>query len=155
MRVACSISLTEDERQALEVLLNDESTPKRLLLRAKIVLLAFQGKSNQQIAARLNTDPHTVGRWRTRFRIDRLEGLKRKPATINGSRISRHEEIARRILEKTTMDQPANGSRWTIRTLAAELGISRSTVHRVWQDAGLKPHLRNHEEETAPSSDLN
>ena len=148
MRVACSISLTEDERQALEVLLNDESTPKRLLLRTKIVLLAFQGKSNQQIAARLNTDPHTVGRWRNRFRIDSLEGLKRKPTTINGSHISRHEEIARRILEKTTMDQPANGSRWTIRTLAAELGISRSTVHRVWQDAGLKPHLRNHEEET-------
>jgi putative transposase len=141
--VACSITLTGDERQTLQSLLRDESTPKRLLLRTKIVLLAAEGKSNQQIAARLNTDPHTVGRWRNRFRIDSLEGLKRKPTTINGNHISRNEEIARRILEKTTMDQPANGSRWTIRTLAAELGISRSTVHRVWQDAGLKPHLRN------------
>ena len=148
MRVACSITLTVDERQALEGLLSGEFTPRRLLLRTKIVLLAARGKSNQQIAARLNTDPHTVGRWRNRFCIDRLEGLKRKPPTINGSHISRHEEIARQILEKTTMDSPANGSRWTIRTLAAELGISRSTVHRVWQAAGLRPHLGNHEEET-------
>jgi len=148
VRVACSIILTGDERQALEGLLSGESSPKRLLLRTEIVLLAAQGKSNQQIADRLKTDPHTVGRWRNRFCIDRLEGLKRKPTTINGNHISRHEEIARRILEKTTMDQPAKGSRWTIRTLAAELGISRSTVHRVWQDAGLKPHLLNHEEET-------
>ncbi|MCH7988898.1 MAG: helix-turn-helix domain-containing protein [Planctomycetes bacterium] len=148
MRVACSITLTGDERRALEGLLSDESTPQRLVLRTRIILLAARGKSNQQIAARLNTDPHTVGRWRNRFRIDRLEGLKRKPATLNGSHISRHEEIARRILEKTTMDQPAKGSRWTIRTLAAELGISRSTVHRVWQDADLKPHLCNPEEST-------
>lgn len=148
MRVACSITLTDDERQSLEGLLLDKFTQKRLLLRTNIILLASQGESNQQIAARLNTDPHTVGRWRNRFRIDRVEGLKRKPPTINGSHVSRHEEIARRILEKTTMDQPAKGSRWTIRTLAAELGISRSTVHRVWQDAGLKPHLRDHEEET-------
>ena len=141
MRVACSIALTGDERQALEGLLSDESTPKRLLLRAAIVLLAAEGMTNQQIAARLNTDPHTVGRWRKRFCINRIEGLKRRPPTINGIRISRLEEIARQILEKTTMDQPANGSRWTIRTLAAELGISRSTVHRVLQNAGFTAHL--------------
>ena len=146
VRVACSITLTEEERQSLEDLLLDESTPQRLLLRTKIILLAAERKTNQQIAARLNTDPHTVGRWRNRFHIDRLEGLKRKPAKINGSRVFRHEEITRRIVEKMTMDQPANGSRWTIRTLAAELGISRSTVHRVWQNSGFKPHLRTHVE---------
>jgi transposase len=155
VRVARAITLTGDERHALESLFSSASTPQRLLLRAKIILLAAQGKSNKQIAARLDTDPHTVGRWRNRFCIDRLVGLKRKQPTINGSQISRHEEISGRILEKTTMDQPPNGSRWTIRTLASELGISRSTVHRVWQDAGLKPNLGNHEDETAPSSDLN
>ncbi|MCH7688332.1 MAG: helix-turn-helix domain-containing protein, partial [Planctomycetes bacterium] len=62
--MACSITLTEEERQSLEDLLLDESTPKRLLLRTKIILLAAERKTNQQIAARLNTDPHTVGRWR-------------------------------------------------------------------------------------------
>jgi transposase len=114
----------------------------------KIILLSAQGKSNQQIAALLNTDPHTVGRWMNRFRIDRLEGLIRKQPTPNSSHISKRIDIARRILVKTAIDQPGNGSRWTIRSLAAEMGISRSIVHRVWQDAGLKPHLHSHEEET-------
>ena len=49
--------------------------------------------------------------------------------------------MAKRILEKTTQERPANATHWSTRTLAAELGVSRSMVHRVWRAHGLKPHL--------------
>lgn len=140
MRVACPIALTDEEREYLKLLSEDDSTPQRLLLRARIILLADLGKANNQIAEELQTDPHTVGRWRNRFSTHRLEGLRRQSSLMLGNRTSKQHEISRLILEKTTSEPPRNGSRWTLRTLAAELGVSRSTVHRVWQAAGLKPH---------------
>jgi len=49
--------------------------------------------------------------------------------------------VARRILEKTTQGRPAHATHWSTRTLAAELKVSRSMVHRVWRVHNLKPHL--------------
>ena len=67
MRIAPSIQVTEPERQQLTQWARGRRTPARLVLRAKITLLAAEGHDNQHIATALDTSRQTVGLWRYRF----------------------------------------------------------------------------------------
>ena len=140
MRRAIAIQMSDPERQTLEQWARGRSTPARLVLRAKIVLAAAAGDDNQQIAKEHGTDPHTVARWRKRFAEQRLTGLE-KDAPRGGRPSKDRKALIALIVHKTTQEKPANATHWSTRTLAAELGTTRSLVHRVWQAAGLKPHL--------------
>lgn len=139
MRVAVKIQLTEEERVTLKRWARGCSTPARLVLRAKIILMAADGKMNKQIVAQLGTDAQTVKRWRVRFAERRLSGIS-KDAPRGGRKPKARNRLASKIIEKTTNDKPNNATHWTTRTLAKELGTSHSMVHRVWKAAGLKPH---------------
>jgi transposase len=139
MRVATPISLSTEEQAGLERWSRGRSTPARLVLRARIILLAAAGNANNDIAARLGTDRQTVGRWRQRFARQRLPGIA-QDAPRSG-RPTHRDRIARRIIEVTTQQRPPQATHWSTRTLAAHLGVSRGMVHRVWQANGLKPHL--------------
>ena len=77
MRTAPTIVLSDDERKTLATWSRGRSTPARLVLRAKIVLAAAEGKTNQSIAAELGTSKPTVGRWRTRFAALRTPGIEK------------------------------------------------------------------------------
>jgi transposase len=112
----------------------------RVVLRAKIVLAAAQGKENRQIAEELGSNRVTVGLWRRRFAEGRLEAI-RKDAPRGGRPATRRRRLATRIVERTTQTKPENATHWTVRTLAKELRASPSMVHRVWRAHGLKPHL--------------
>jgi len=140
MRVAVSITLTKDERVVLQRWARGRRTAARLVQRAKIVLLASEGRLNKEIAAELGTFPNLVGRWRKRFAEQRLAGIERDAARGGRKPVTR-ERVARRIVEATTRTRPKNATHWSTRTLAKELGVSRSMVHRVWRANGLKPHL--------------
>ena len=140
MRVATPITLSTEEHASLERWSRGRSTPARLVLRAKIVLLAAAGQANNDIAARLGTDRQTVGRWRRRFALRRLPGIF-QDAPRSGRRPTRRDRVARRIIEVTTQERPPQATHWSTRTLAEHLGVSRAMVHRVWQANGLKPHL--------------
>jgi hypothetical protein len=73
------IELSGDERCVLERTARAEKLPFQDVQRARIVLYAAEGLHDSEIAARLDTSAGLVGRWRRRFAIDRLEGLKDKP----------------------------------------------------------------------------
>ena len=139
MRVAVSIALTKDERTVLQRWARGRRTPARLVLRAKVVLLAAAGRLNKEIAAELGTYPNVVGRWRKRFAEQRLAGIE-QDAPRGGRKPTVRDRVARRIIEATTQTRPSSATHWSTRTLAKELGVSRSMVHRVWQANGLKPH---------------
>lgn len=139
MRVAVSITLTKDERVTLQRWARGRRTAARLVLRAKVVLLAAAGRLNKEIAAELGTYPNVVGRWRKRFAEQRLAGIE-QDAPRGGRKPTVRDRVARRIIEATTQTRPKNATHWSTRTLAKELGVSRSMVHRVWQANGLKPH---------------
>jgi len=140
MRVAIPITITQEERTTLKRWSRGRSTPARLVMRARIVLLAAEGKMNKDIAAEVATDQQTVKRWRTRFAAKGLDGIH-KDAPRGGRKPTLRRRVARLIVEKTTHDRPSNATHWSTRALARELGISHMTVQRVWKASGLKPHL--------------
>ncbi len=140
MKRAREINLTDKERKVLQRWSRGRSTPVRLVLRAKIVLLAEKGMLNKDIALELSMAPKTVSLWRTRFADQRLPGIE-KDAPRGGRKPTARRRIAKRIIETTTRQKPANATHWSTRTLAKHLGCSPSMVQRVWKANGLKPHL--------------
>jgi transposase len=139
MRRAIAIQMSDVERTTLQQWARGRKTPARLVLRARIVLAAAEGRENQDIATACGTDPHTVARWRQRFAKDRLAGLEKDAPRSGRPAVS--QALVAEIVRKTTQEKPANATHWSTRTLADELGTSRSLVHRVWRATGLKPHL--------------
>ena len=140
MRVAPSITLSADERSQLETWSRGRSTPQRLVLRARIVLRAADGRDNQEIAEELQTRPNTVGLWRQRFALLRLPDIE-KDAPRPGRNPRLNPEVVRSILDKTLHSTPRGRTHWSTRIMAKEMGVHQVTVHRVWRRYGLKPHL--------------
>jgi len=139
MRIAPAIQLALNERTPLEQLARGRRTPVRLVLRAKIVLLAADGLENRAIAAKLKTSKPTVGLWRGRYAKLGLAGIA-KDATRPGRPHKDRRDLEQKIVHMTTQEKPRNATHWSTRTLAAELGIDHVLVHRVWKAHGLQPH---------------
>lgn len=139
MRVAPIIVLTPEEREQLERWSRGRSTPQRLVLRSKIILLASQRKTNKEIIEELNTSPVTVGRWRSRFALLRIEGI-RKDAPRPGRKPSLSRSMVKKIVDTTLNQKPPGETHWSTRTLAEKLGTSHMTVQRVWKAHNLQPH---------------
>src|SRR5674476_259729 len=137
MRRAPVISLDVEERRYLERWAGGRRTAARLVLRAKIILLAADGIENQQIAERLDTSRQTVGLWRQRYVEKGRAGIE-KDAPRGGRPNDARRAAERRIIEVTTQEKPRKATQWSTRSLAKKLGLSRAMVHRVWQANGLK-----------------
>src|ERR1700687_2710803 len=73
------IQLTREERRELEARARKYTSPYRDVIRAKVVLLAARGLSNDVIATRLDTPRQIVSKWRKRFALARLPGLEEQP----------------------------------------------------------------------------
>jgi transposase len=140
MRVAPQITLDDEQRKTLQRWSRGRSTPARLVLRARIVLLAAKGKQNKDMASELGVDRSIVGRWRSRFAQHGPAGIE-KDAPRGGRKPTKRNKVARLIIEKTTQETPPNATHWSTRSLAKKLGVSQSMVHRVWRANRLKPHL--------------
>jgi len=108
--------------------------------RAKIVLLAAEGKQNQEIAKLCGVTRRTVGVWRRRFVEKRTAGIL-KDAPRSGRRARIGEEVIEAIVRKTTQETPVAGTHWSTRSMAKVMGLSPSTIGRVWRSHGLKPHF--------------
>lgn len=140
MKVAASIVLAPEERSELEKLARGRKVAVRVAERARIVLLAAEGKQNREIAAISGATRRTVGVWRRRFAEKRIAGIL-KDAPRAGRLPSIGEEVVREIVHKTTQETPVAGTHWSTRSLAKVMGLSPSTIGRVWRRHGLKPHL--------------
>lgn len=136
-RVALPVQLDSDTRNALHQFIRSASTPQSLALRSRIVLAAADGSTNQQIAAALKIPAITVGKWRRSFAVDGLEGLRDAPRS---GRPPKHDSTVRQRVQTRVCQQPEDQSRWTVRTLATELGLPASTVHTMLVQAKLQPH---------------
>jgi transposase len=82
------IELTPKEKSSLEQAARKYTSPYRDVIRARIVLYAARGLSNDQIAARLDTPRQVVSKWRKRFFKQRLAGLEELPRRGRPGRFS-------------------------------------------------------------------
>src|SRR6476660_3419508 len=140
MRIADSVSLTSEDQQWLRKQAGSAIAPKRLAERCSIVLLGFEGKNNEQIAATLGITRQKAARWRTRFAQSGRAGLE-NDAPGRGRKPVYGPEIQALIVERTLRSLPPQATHWSQRSLAKALDLSDSTVGRVWRAHGLKPHL--------------
>jgi transposase len=111
-----------------------------LAQRSAIVLAAAEGTENKEIASLLGISRETVGRWRRRYAESGMAGIE-KDAPRPGRTPSIPVAKVREIVRKTTRSTPKGSTHWSSRTMAKEVGVSASSVRRVWQRHGLKPHL--------------
>jgi transposase len=136
-RVAPAISLTEPTKATLDHLVRSPTTPQNLVQRSRIVLAAAAGKSNQQIAGELKLPEVTVSKWRRCFAGQGLDGLRDAPRS--GRPVKHGQEIIQRV-QNRVCQQPEHYSRWSVRTLAKDLKLPRSTVHQILVSSDLQPH---------------
>jgi transposase len=140
MRVAPPIVLTSEQKQALEQCARGRSRPMRLVERARVVLLAASGKQDKEIAAELEITAHRAARWRKRYLKNGLAGLE-KDAPRPGRTPKISAATVKKVIRKTTREQPENASHWSTRSMARAVGVSEASVRRIWRKHGLKPHL--------------
>jgi transposase len=140
MRRAPTIVLDTATRQELEQLARSRSRPQRLTQRAQIILRAAAGIDNDTIGAELKITRQKAGRWRNRFAERGMDGiLKEEPG--RGRRRSFGPRKRAAIVRATLEEKPANATQWSRTLMSAEVGVSPSTIGRIWKEHGLKPHL--------------
>jgi transposase len=139
MRVAAKIKLTGSERTKLERFSKARNVAVRLRERSQIVLLAADGLENKEIAEILAQDPGKVGRWRKRYAEQGLAGII-KDKTRQGRIAPISSAKKSRIIKLTVEDRPKGMTHWSRTTMAKAVGVSPSSVGRLWAAHGLKPH---------------
>jgi len=135
---AIGIELTADERTELTRWTRRRKTSQALATRARIVLAAAEGMSNAEICRKLGVCRPTVQTWRKRFAERRLEGLHDEPRPGTPRTVS--DERVHEVVTRTLETKPRDATHWSTRSLAAELGLSQSTVSRIWRAFNLQPH---------------
>lgn len=116
---AVEVRLSRKDRAELEARLRAPTTAQRDVLRARIVLLAAQGRSTRSVADELETMPRTVSLWRGRYAREGLAGLEERPRP--GPKPKYSEATGRRILAVLDQPAPAGFARWTAPLIAVEL----------------------------------
>jgi transposase len=136
-RIAPAIILDRDAQSALNSWAHAPSTPQAVALRSRIVLAAAAGRSNQQIALDLDIPEVTVGKWRRSFAEQGCEGLRDAPRS---GRPPKHDPAVWQKVQTLACQQPKSQGRWSVRTLAREVGLPHSTVHAILNASELQLH---------------
>ena len=142
MRVAKAIEPDEKTVSELRTLSRGRRVDARVQQRASVILLAAQGWQNKDIADEVKLDRRQVALWRRRFIEGGLQALL-QDASRSGCTPSVASAVESYILNTTLHEPPAEGTHWSTRTLALHLGLSATTIRRVWLRNGIKPHLQD------------
>ena len=136
MRIAQPIELSSEERSRLWKLAHADTASVRLARRAGMILLAADGWENKTIGEMIGAGRVQVATWRKRYLAGGMAALECD--LPRGGRKRRVD--AAEIVRLTTQTKPEAATQWSTRTLAALVGVSDTTVQRVWKAHGLKPH---------------
>jgi transposase len=133
-----SVVLTDSQQMELSRIAQSRCLPAGYVFRAKMILMLADGASFSTIKQRLGTTAPTISRWKQRFLASGIDGLDTshpgQPAFVLTPK------LRARILSASRRKPKDGSTHWSCRKLAAELGVSKDAVHRVWKEAGLKPH---------------
>jgi len=136
------ISLSDPEEEQLKAMVNSRSLPHGLITRARIVLMAAEGSTNNEISKKIGLSHQIVCKWRQRYLKQGLSGLHEELRPGRPRSIS--DETVALLVRKTLNTKPKDGTHWTIRSIAKQTNLSHPTVHRIWRAFGLQPHRQHH-----------
>ncbi len=132
--------LNPADRGQLPALLTYRNTPRKVVWRAEIVLATADGCGTNEIMRRAETSKPTVWRWQARYLDEGVAGLRRdktRPSRVPPLPL----ETRLKVITTTVQQTPPNATHWSRTAMAEAVGISPSSVGRIWAEAGLKPHL--------------
>jgi transposase len=132
--------VSPSSRARLEALIADRNTPAKVVWRAKIVLATADGHGTNEVMRRTGKSKPCVWRWQERYIDQGVEGLLRDK-TRRSRKPPLTDAVKLAVLTKTASATPPNATHWSRATMARAVGISPSSVGRIWAAAGLKPHL--------------
>ena len=137
-RIGQIIRLNEQIKQELLVMSRSTKLEHRYVIRSKIILLSDEGKTYFEIQSSLGITSMVVRKWRERFLMHGLEGLKDK---FRSGKPSQYSEYDKKRVIHLACSKPTEGySRWTQRRIAKKLGMSQGKVQTILANEKLKPH---------------
>jgi transposase len=123
----------------LAAIVADRNSPQKHAWRARIVLLSAERRGTVEIMRRTGKSKPSVWRWQARYLEAGVDGLlrdKTRPARIPRLAIG----LVERVIARTLEAPPGEATHWTVRKMAAEVGIAPASVQRIWTAHGLQPH---------------
>jgi transposase len=139
MRSGISLSVTSADLDRLRALVRDRNAPQKHVWRAQIVLLSAAGVGTNAIMRETGKSKTCVWRWQERFAVEGVDGLLRDKT--RPSRIAKLDpSVNERVVALTMEEPPHEASHWTSAAMAEAVGISVSSVQRIWRGHGLQPH---------------
>ena len=132
------LAVSESEAEALRAMTRAGTTEQRTAMRARIILRAAEGAAHVAVADELGVSVPTVLLWRRRFREQGLAGLADAPHPGRPRTYGR--EVRERVLAETLQAPDDATTHWSRARLARKVGVSASTVGRIWAEGRLKPH---------------
>ena len=127
-------------RGELEAIIADRNSSSKAVWRARIVLATADGHGTNAIMRLTGKSKPCIWRWQERYVAEGVEGLTRDK-TRPGRNAPLSADIKLAVIKKTTGERPANATHWSVRSMAKVMGISHTSVQRIWHEAQLKPHL--------------
>jgi transposase len=131
------IEVTASQQRELNRIVNAKTSSQREVFRARIILGLARGLSHEEIANEQSVSLLAIGRWRKRFAARGLEGLKDAPGRGRKPQLS--AKAVGRALSLARTRAP-HGGPWSVRTMARETGLSKSSVQRLWSAHELQHH---------------
>ncbi|PKQ02900.1 MAG: IS630 family transposase [Alphaproteobacteria bacterium HGW-Alphaproteobacteria-11] len=139
MRTGISFTVSSDDRDRLEVIVSQPSSPQKHVWRCRIVLLSSDGLGTTAIMAETGKSKTCVWRWQERFMAEGVDGLLREKTRPPGTPKTPDEKVAE-VIRLTQDAPPHEATHWTIRAMGKAVGLAASTVRDIWKAHGLSPH---------------
>jgi putative transposase len=141
-RKSVKFELTAEQAATLKMWAGSHRTQQRYVRRAQVILLSAQGLTLQEISARSGLNRTNCLKWRRRFAVEGVDGLKDKPRKGRPASITPWQ---RANVVRLACEKPLTGANaWSRRELARVTGMGSTTVHRILAGASLKPHKVHH-----------
>jgi len=132
--------LNVEDKDLMEKLLNAGRIEYKYALRLQTILLRARGKGTGEIADFLGIHQSTVSLFINRYNSCGIDALL-KDKTRNPGKEPISQEIKNEIYRLVCNEKPKSETHWSCRKLAKHLGIGRTSVNRILQELGLKPHI--------------
>src|SRR4029434_10815003 len=129
MPAAIPIEVTSEEQRELQRIVTAKTSSQRDVFRARIILGLAEGLSHEEISREQGVSILAMGRWRKRGAAKGVEGLKDAPG--RGRKPTIAATAIRSALSLAGRQAPGGGP-WSVRTMARETGLSKSSVQRLW-----------------------